>query len=193
MSQFNTPTYDVQRPTGQCAFTGRQLQPGESYIATLVELSDEQLAESEDIASASLGMKRLDVSMDAWQQGQRPDNLFSFWKTTVPEPNQKKKLFVDDEVLMSLFRRLDDTSDEQKLCFRFVLGLILMRKKLLRYEGSEKRPNQGEQGAEPIVEEWWRMQPRGGGEPMLLLNPHMNEQRIQQVTEQLGQVLEAEL
>ena len=32
-----------------------------------------------------------------------PLAMFSFWKTTVPLPQQKKKLFVDDAVLMDVF------------------------------------------------------------------------------------------
>ena len=37
MSQFNAPTYDIERPSGQCTFTGQTLEPGEHYMAVLVE------------------------------------------------------------------------------------------------------------------------------------------------------------
>ncbi len=184
MSQFNATSYDIQRPTGQCAFTGRKLEPGQAYMATLVELDEEQLAQVQDKATAALGMKRVDVSIEAWQQGSRPDNLFSHWKTLVPEPNQKKRLFIDDEVLMNLFTRLEDTEEEEKLSFRFVLGLILMRKKLLKYVSSER----DEDGRE-----WWTMQPRGEAAPLTMLNPQMDEDKVGQVTAQLGQILDAEL
>src|ERR1051325_9467406 len=94
MSQFNAPAYDVQRPTGRCAFTGREFAPQEPYMATLVEDGD--------------NLRRIDVSLDAWQGGQRPDHLFCFWKAVAPEPNAKKRLFVDDDVLMNLLERLGD-------------------------------------------------------------------------------------
>ncbi len=225
MTQFNAPTYDIARPTGQCAFTGRALEPGEAYMATLIEFDpaeeappaaspvEEEASDAGDqterrgkppaSAAAGLGLKRLDVSMQAWQAGNRPQRMFGYWKATVPEPNQKKRLFVDDSVLMSLFHRLADTEQPQRLAFRFVLGLILMRKKLLQYEGSERRSvspqtaaaAQGTQAdeADEATAEYWLLKVRGQDERAELLNPQLDEQRIREVTEQLGEVLEAEL
>jgi len=190
MTQFNTSIYDIERPTGQCAFTGRTLEVGEPYIATLVETDLEPApgtAPGTPPETAGLGMKRLDVSLEAWQEGQRPQRLFSHWKSIVPEPNEKKKLFVDDEVLMNLFRRLEETQDAQRLAFRFVLGLILMRKKLLRYDGAST------QGEGEAAREVWQMTPKGGEEPLDLVNPQLDEAKIEQVTTQLSEILEAEL
>src|SRR5690606_30627423 len=140
MTQFNTPTYDIERPTGTCAFTGRVLEPGEAYMATLVELDEAEQQQSPQktrTGAAILGFKRVDVSMEAWQQGQRPPRIFSYWKAVVAEPNQKKKLFVDDDVLLNLLRRLADATEPQRVAFRFVLALILMRRKMLRYDGTQ--------------------------------------------------------
>jgi hypothetical protein len=209
MSQFNAPTYEITRSLGQCVFTGRTLEPGEAYISTLVEVDPSQ--EPAPAANA-LGFKRLDVSMEAWQQGHRPDRLFSHWKSIVPEPNQKKKLFVDDEVLMGLLKRLADADQPQRIAFRFVLALILMRKKLVRYDGMEKRSEtvtaQGEDGApastQQITREWWLMTPKldvakgqfgkwNEEERIEVLDPHLDETQIQQVTSQLNEILDAEL
>jgi len=189
VSQFNTPAYDVQRTTGQCAFTGRTLEPGESYMATLVEADDSDVASGKGGA----GFKRIDVATDAWSDGHRPDNLFCFWRATVPAPNEKKKLFVDDGVLMNLFRRLEDTDRQDRLAFRFVLALVLMRKKLLKYAGTSQR--QDDAGED---QEWWSMSGKAaeeGGvrEPFEVLNPRLDEQQLQQVSDQLGEILEAEL
>ncbi len=207
MTQFNTPTYDIARPTGQCAFTGRKLEPGEAYMATLIEFdpSEEAAASGNEAARAGggLGLRRLDVSMDAWQLGNRPDRMFGYWKATVAQPNEKKRLFVDDSVLLSLFRQLADTDEPDRLAFRFVLGLILMRKKLLQYEGSERRPisqdadgaadgNAASAGGDGTAEHWL-LKVKGEDERLEMLNPHLDEDRIRQVTEQLGEVLEAEL
>ena len=189
MSQFNAPAYDIQRPTGVCAFTGRTIEPGESYTATLVEVDQ---ADAESGKADNGGLKRIDVSADAWDKGLRPDDLFCFWRATVPEPAEKKKLFVDDDVLMNLFRRLEDTDRPDRLAFRFVLTLILMRKRLLKYTRSEQRPDDaGNQ------QEWWTMRGKSieGAEPEMfdVLNPGLDEQQLQHVTEQLGEILEAEL
>jgi len=201
MSQFNAPVYDIERPTGTCAVTGRKLEPGERYVAMLMEV-DQSPQSTEDKTTAGLGLKRLDVSMAGWQQQEeRPTNLFCHWQATVPQPNEKKKLFVDDAVLMNLLARLADTDQPQRLAFRFVLALILMRKRLLRYDRTEKRPAQGDEGQ---TEEWWWVTPKldlskgplgkwNNEQPMAILNPKLDEQQIQQVTEQLGEILEAEL
>lgn len=224
MSQFNATTYDIQRPTGVCAFTGRTLEPGETYYATLIELPDdidteaqpsassEPLAETAGAAGSNpstptspenaLGLKRLDVSADAWQQGNRPDHLFSFWKSTVAQPTEKKKLFVDDGVLMNLLRRLENTDKPQRLAFRYVLALILMRKKLVRYDGTEDTTETVD--GETVTRQYWKLTPKldvskghmgkwNEDETLRVLDPKLDVTQIEQVTTQLGEILEAEL
>lgn len=157
-------------------------------MAMLVEVnqSDAMDQAADSSAGASLGLKRLDISMASWQKGQRPNGLFGHWKTVVAEPGQAKRLFVDDQVLMNLFDRLSQTDQPQRLAFRFVLALILMRKRLLKYEGSEK------QQTEQDLQEWWLMTPKGHTDPIPVLNPQLDEEQVQQVTEQLGEILEAQ-
>lgn len=202
MTQFNTPSYDIERPSGHCAFTGELLAPGDAYVATLVELDPAETADVKNPAAA-LGLKRLDVSWRAWQEGKRPGRLFSHWKSTVPEPNQKRKIFVDDAVLMNLFRRLAEETQPERVAFRFVVGLILMRKKFLRYDGTSRRTANNETG-ESVKQDWWQVTlkldlskgPMGKwneDDRMEMLDPHLDDQRIEQVTQQLGEILEAEL
>ena len=196
MTQFNAPTYDIQRPTGKCAFSGRTLEPGESYIATLIELDETDAAAlvknsptaPNNSETKSIGFRRLDVSIEAWQQGQKPERVFSFWRSVVQPPNAKRKVFVDDQVLLDLLRRLGEDDRPGRQAFRFVLALVLMRKKLLRFDGQETR-----NGADGKAEEWWTLTPKGQEEPLTVLNAQLDEQQIQSVTEQLGEILEAEL
>ncbi len=201
MTQFNTPAYDIERPTGTCAVAGRKREPGEHYMAMLIEVDAPDGSTGKATASGGFGLKRLDVSMHAWEQGHRPQELFCFWRSTVPEPGRKKRLFVDDAVLMNLLDRLADTDKPQRLAFRFVLALILMRKRLLRYDGTQKRPIEGTQAE---AREWWLVTPKldltkgplgkwDDARQMQVLNPHLGEEQIRQVTEQLNEILEAEL
>ena len=198
MSQFTQQNYDVQRPSGFCVATGRSLEPAEDCFSALVDIPVEEREPND-----TLGMKRVDVSTEAWQQGFRPSGLFSFWKTTVPDPEQKKKLFVDDAVLLNLLRRLEDTDEPQRLAFRHVVALILMRKKLLRYDGNEKAEVEGEDGGS-ATQTWWVMTPKkdvskghfgkwAEGETLKVLDPQLDDAGVEQVTHQLGEVLEAEL
>lgn len=128
------------------------------------------------------GFERLDVCLDCWPGFER-GNVLGFWRTTMPHAEQKKKLFVDDEVLCELFERLGSTTDAGKLNFRFVLGLILMRKRMLVYESSRK---EGEA-------EIWVVRFRGREEKLDLLNPSLTEDQMQDVSRQLGEILNEEL
>ncbi|QDU33113.1 hypothetical protein KS4_11550 [Poriferisphaera corsica] len=204
MSQFNTQQYDIERPTGHCAFSSRQLQPGESYYATLVELTPEemeQLAKTDKTKSA-LGLKRLDVSAEIWDAGNRPNNLFGYWKTVVPEPNAKKRQFVDDTVLMDMLKKLALTDDADKLAFRYVLALILMRKRLLRYDSSTKQEMEFEDGTTELQEVWTltpKLNVKKGpmskwdeDSKLELFDPKLDAEKIEQVTIQLGDILNAD-
>src|SRR5260370_33527591 len=113
--------YEVGRPGGKCAISGAEIAPDEKFIAALRE--------------NAAGFERLDISLPCWEQFDKK-GIIAFWKTTMPRAEAKKKVFVDDEVLCGLFERLAETIEPSKLHFRFVLGLILMRKRMLVYEAT---------------------------------------------------------
>jgi len=105
--------------------------------------------------------------------------------------------------LMNLFRRLADTDNEQRLAFRFVLGLILMRKKYLRYDRTEIRWKK-ESESRSIKQEWWIVTPKldlskgtmgkwNNDDDLDMFDPRLGEQEIREVTDQLSEILEAEL
>jgi hypothetical protein len=180
-------------------------------------------ADAKDAKDAKDGPKeahspfvRLDFCLGCWQQGRRPENLpredlgrspdgaaaggpkvemFSFWKTTVPEPQQKKKLLVDDSVLVDVFQRMEGKTEVQEIRFRFVLALILMRKRLLKYEGMEDTPPATDPNA-PKPPETWRMLPKateGWGAPVHVINPHLTDEQITEVAQQLSAILAEEV
>ena len=166
--QGNTAGYDVARPMGKCHVTGETIPPGEKFMAALRETPE--------------GFERVDVSMSAWPNFERND-IVAFWQATMPAQEQKKKLFVDDEVLCELFERLKDTTEQPKLNFRFVLGLILMRKKMLIYDTS--RTEEGK--------DIWVMHFKGREDKLDLLNPKLDESQMAEVSQQLGQILNEEM
>ncbi len=109
---------------------------------------------------------------------------FGVWRTAVPVPTEKKRLFVDDELLVNFFDRLEDAAEPAKINFRFVLALILMRKRLLTYERARKRDD----GVEV-----WTLRLRGDDRRREVLNPEMDEDQTAQVSEQLSTILQGEL
>lgn len=160
-------SYDVARPGGKCVLTGKDIAPGEKFMAAVKE--------------TAVGLERADVSLDAWKDYPH-DGLLAFWQTTMPQPNAKKKIFVDDEVLKQIFDKLSDTEEPAKLNFRFVLGLILMRKRIIVYE--DTRVENGK--------ETWSVRYRGKDDVTDLLNPQMDDEKIAEVTQHLGEILNEE-
>ena len=70
-----------------------------------------------------------------------------------------------------------------KLNFRFVLGLILMRKRMIVYE--DTRIEEGR--------EIWQVRFKGRDHMMDLLNPRLDESQVLDVSNQLGEILNEEL
>ncbi len=130
------------------------------------------------LVESSTGFERADVSLEHWDEFDRR-NVLAFWQAVMPRHEAKKKLFVDDSVLSDLFERLADATDESKLHFRFVLGLVLMRKRLVIYDTTEIAGDR----------EIWRVRLKGRDDAFELLNPKMNEQQIVEVSQQLGQIM----
>jgi hypothetical protein len=92
-------------------------------------------------------------------------------------------VFVDDDVLCELFERLGQAVDPAKVNFRFVLGLILMRKRRIVYESTR---HDGEK-------EIWSVRFKGREELLDLLNPRLDEQQVGEVSVQLGEILNGDL
>ncbi|MEM9414621.1 MAG: hypothetical protein AAGA29_03980 [Planctomycetota bacterium] len=209
MSQLNT--YDIQRPTGECAASGRVLAPGETYYAVLVDPPEQERiaaqaegdkpVEKTKDANGELPLIRIDISTESWDDGFRPPHLFGYWRSVVPEPNEKKKLLVGNAAIQELMLSLADAEEDRQLAFRYVLALILLRKKLLRHDGIDRREDADGDGP---VQDWWQFTPKVDIEKghfgkwneemsFEVLDPHIDETQIVGVTEQLGQVLELDL
>jgi len=90
---------------------------------------------------------------------------------------------VDDEVLCTLFERLADTSEPAKVNFRFVLGLILMRKRIVLFETSRQ-----EEGRDV-----WVVRLKGREDRLDLVDPKLTESQVADVSQQLGEILNEEL
>lgn len=163
--------YDnISKPTGVCLKCEQSFEPGTEYVATVREI-DEQF-------------ERRDYCVGCHDGAAEDASVVAVWQARAPEPKEKRKLFVDDDVLMNFFRRLEGDENDSRINFRFVLALVLMRKKLLVYEGSEKLDDGGEV---------WTMRYKGGDETCRVLDPHMDEDKIAEVSEQLNQILESDL
>lgn len=213
MSQImNKDHWQVARSNGRCAACQTELPAGTSCWAVLMERPKTPPVEGQPVPTSPY--ERLDYCEKCWGAGQRPaaeaGEVISFWKTVIPEPTAKKKLFVDDSVLIDLFQRLEDKTEGQEIRFRFVLALILMRKRILRYDGMEERkvvvaqvsPAPAVDGATPATAEppevWLmtlrRSEKEGREEKAVkIINPQLTAEQISEVSGQLSQILAEEI
>ncbi len=117
--------WKVERGMPRCAGTEREFEPGERYYSALVEEGD--------------SFRRLDFCAEAWPR-QNAGEFFSFWKTRLPaETDEPKRRFIDTNVIYSFFTRLQEAEGVGKLTFRYLLALILIRKRYLRLDSIVKQ------------------------------------------------------
>jgi hypothetical protein len=154
--------YQIQPNTRRCIATGRDLQPGEKFYTALLEEGDTFV--------------RQDFSSEAWQGP--PEGAFSFWSGRVPsEANPRPKF--DDDLLVDCFQRLEGQTDPRRVNFRFVVALLLMRRKRFKFE---KTVSDG--AIEKIV-----LHCAGSGAVYEVVNPQLSEDEMSQVQEEVFKVL----
>ncbi len=167
--------YEIIRTQDICAHTGQELAVGDEHIAALIERPGEE------------SLVRSLYSIQAWEQGARPqspDRLFGFWKRIIPEKEDRVQPLVNDDEMMDLFEQLDEATESKQIAFRYLLGLILMRKKRLLFEGSTP----ASEDAPPELA--LRQRIKGGGGPVFrVIDPQLDDQAITDATEELGRVM----
>ncbi len=135
MSLLGTSGFTLGRRTGLCASTGEPIAEGAEVVTMLVE-SDE----------ADEGIARLDFAAEAWDQGARPaeaQRVFAFWRGTQPASgaNTSSRLISDEELLELFSRTETEQDDPRQVTFRYVLGLLLIRRRLLSVLKTTRRDN----------------------------------------------------
>src|SRR5262249_49470434 len=108
--------YHIHNSTRRCAISGRELKPGERYYSVLLDEGGT--------------FTRKDYSPEAWQGP--PEGAFSFWQGRLPTGSSPRRLVIDDELLMECFHRLEGELEPNEVSFRFVLALLLMRRRRLK-------------------------------------------------------------
>lgn len=156
--------YEISKTRGQCSVSGRVFAEDESFYTVLLETPQ--------------GYERRDIAPECWSGP--PEGAVCHFKARLPEKTQPCKTIVDDAVLVDFFRRFEKTEDEHKLRFRFVLSLVLLRKRLLKYERTDRMP----------AGEFWEMRLTQDKSVHRVFHPPMNEQEIDALTRELGAVLD---
>ncbi|HET6428478.1 MAG TPA: hypothetical protein VFJ30_08715 [Phycisphaerae bacterium] len=160
--------YEIARASGACRACGRELAGGQEFVAVLHDRGET--------------FEREDLCPECWQGREGGDSsAFSVWRSRVPRPEEPKRQFVSNEVLIEFFERLEGEDAPAKVNFRFVLALMLMRKKLLVYDASE---------VDEAGRDIWTMHVKADSRPIRVIHPELDEQQMAEVTAQLGAVFE---
>jgi hypothetical protein len=157
-------TLTIKPATGKCAVSGRDLAPDEKFIAA--------------VRQTPTGLERINVTSECWDKFDKAD-LLAYWQAVHRPAAAKPRVLIDDNLLVDIFEQLADTTDAGKLGFRFVLGLILLRKRLLVCNTRTRQADR----------DLWVVQLKGRTSTIDLVDPHLGETQIAELTAQLGQIL----
>jgi hypothetical protein len=108
--------YQLQNPTRRCSTTGRDLRPGDQYFGAVIDQGNR--------------LARQDFAPEAWIGP--PPSTIGHWAGRVPVDEVPRRATIDDEQLLGCYRRLEDAASAERFNLRYVLALLLIRRKRLR-------------------------------------------------------------
>jgi len=162
--------WEVEKSTKICAATGRRLEVGEIYYAALREEGDRFI--------------RQDFSREAWPQADK-SRFFSYWRTRLAaEGERRTRLAIDINAAYSFFLALGEPDDNRKKVFRYITALVLIRKRLLRLDGTERHADGSE---------WLTIFDRRAAKTIRVAVPPLCEEDLRQAQETLNQIFECRL
>jgi len=157
--------WEIKSRAHSCARTGRVFEPGETFFTLLVRQGD--------------GFSREDLCQEAWDS--RNDNIqpFSFWRSKYEPPQAPRPEPLPHNDAEGLLRRLVAENDPAYQNVRYILALMLERKRLLRpVESSDD---------DMLVYEHL-----ASGETFVLANPHLSLEQIPDVQREVSALLAAD-
>ena len=155
--------WEIKSRAHQCSRTGREFAEGEFFYTILVREGE--------------GFLREDMSEEAWNERNENIQPFSFWRSKYepPAPPPAEPLPRDDAE--GLLRRLIQENDPAYSNVRYILALMLERKRVIRpLESSDD---------DMLVYEHLAT-----GETFVLANPKLSLERIPEVQREVSALLD---
>lgn len=161
--------WQIARGTRTCASTGGEIPPEVPYYSALVETDS--------------GFERKDFSADAWPEVERSD-FFSYWKNKGYPPKGAKRPPVDYERLLAFFDALEGTADGGKRLLRYVVALVLVRKRKLRLDDMGRTAS----GEDRLV----LFDRRDGGRTVEITTPEAGREELEATQETLNRLFDCD-
>ena len=159
--------WEIASSDSSCTACGRHFENDEDYYSALYD-SDE-------------GFARRDYCCGCWQ-GPAAE-AFSFWRTRCRLKSDPPKRFVGDDVLLDFFDRLSEARDPKRAQVYFIMGVLLLRKRLLKETARRREPTGTVWVLDcPRLEKSFEVRAEG-----------LDEEEVSEVLAQIGQVLNVRL
>jgi hypothetical protein len=156
-----------------CCGCQTPLSVGQTYFSVLRNTTG---------AEAGEALLRQDFCCVCFQE-KRPDGVFYFWKAVQQAPDdtvKKRQPVVDVEHIIEFFKRLEGETAPQRVAFRYILALMLTRKKVLVFEAKKK---------DSAGHELQVFREKRGGQSHAVVEPSLSEDEIANVSAELGVLL----
>jgi hypothetical protein len=108
--------FEIQRCTRHCAVSGRELKAGETVYSV--------------VRAQGATVVREDFAAEHWHGP--PDHAIGWWMCRIPTITNKRAHWAPNDVMLDLLEQLEHEPTRQE--FRYVLSLLLIRRRMLRLE-----------------------------------------------------------
>lgn len=159
--------WNVNRCGERCAACSRAFDVGE-WVQTVLYARGEAYERRDFCAGCAAGAE------DAVRVGA--------WRARRAAPAAPKARPIDREALLEFFRRLESDGAPERVEFRFVLALLLWRKKVLRLEGSRG-------AADADAPDVWTFVQPSDGTRHAVVRPEIADERVDRLSESLESLL----
>lgn len=164
--------WTMTRRNETCAACGHAFAVLEPFVAYLYELPAAGPSREDGPA-----FERRDYCVACPPPSDPPP--IAHWRTRRPEPSQRRAMPFDREGVLRVFEDLESATESDRLRFRFVLALLLWRRRVLKFDETRQAP-----GGES-----WRFHLVGGERRYDVLRPELDDEQIERLSAQLEQVV----
>jgi hypothetical protein len=159
--------WHIGRSSRTCAHSGESIDATQPFFSALAEKDD--------------GFSRLDFTIDSWPDVEKSDFL-AFWKNKGGAHDAEKKPGLDYDRLLAFFDSLEQHDEPRHRLFRYVLALVLSRRRILRLDDLS-RTDEGER----IV-----VYDRRIRKTMEIISPEATREELERVQERLNQLFDGD-
>ncbi|MDR1520051.1 MAG: hypothetical protein LBU23_07910 [Planctomycetota bacterium] len=161
-------TWRIPRRTRVCAQSGVALDLSKPFFSALLENND--------------SFERLDFSPGAWPEVDK-GRFRSFWKNKGDAGDPDKPRAIDFDRLQAFFDSLEGAEEPDRRLFRYVLALILVRRRRLRLDDMS-RAAEGDR-----LRLYDR---RNGGRSLEVVSPEATREDLEKIQEKLNQLFDCD-